>query len=307
MTNKYTMRISRLTVDKLGVKLYDKVSAVIAELISNSYDADAQKVSIYAPMGQYLASKAGGKISDKGFEIKIVDDGAGMTPEEMQAFFLVIGAERRTDARRGSVSLIHKRKVMGRKGVGKLAPFGICKIIEVVSAGGEKIKEVEDGETKEGFRTSHILLDYDDIVANDDDLDKPYKPTAGQRDGTLSEKSGTEIILKNFNYRRVSNIETLSRQIAQRFGISSGEPGKLSFATTRKRQMTLIYSRNVGRFDVTTMPNTRIQFQKSCGGDLETIGPDGSVMTDLEAGFRHEGRFYELSGWVCLLEAALQR
>ena len=32
MTNEYTMRISRLTVDKLGVKLYDRVSAVIAEL-----------------------------------------------------------------------------------------------------------------------------------------------------------------------------------------------------------------------------------------------------------------------------------
>ena len=32
MSARYTMRISRLTVDKLGVKLYDKVSAVLAEL-----------------------------------------------------------------------------------------------------------------------------------------------------------------------------------------------------------------------------------------------------------------------------------
>ena len=39
---RYTMRISRLTVDKLGVKLYDRVSAVLAELIANSYDADAE-------------------------------------------------------------------------------------------------------------------------------------------------------------------------------------------------------------------------------------------------------------------------
>lgn len=29
------MTISRLTVDKLGVKLYDRVSAVIAEIIAN--------------------------------------------------------------------------------------------------------------------------------------------------------------------------------------------------------------------------------------------------------------------------------
>ena len=41
----YIMRISRQTIDKLGVKLYDTVSAVVAEIIANSYDADAEKVS----------------------------------------------------------------------------------------------------------------------------------------------------------------------------------------------------------------------------------------------------------------------
>ncbi|MBE9204747.1 hypothetical protein IQ218_16560 [Synechocystis salina LEGE 06099] len=52
------MTISRLTIDKLGVKLYDKVSAVIAELVSNSYDADATEVEIKAPMGEFLATKS---------------------------------------------------------------------------------------------------------------------------------------------------------------------------------------------------------------------------------------------------------
>ncbi len=60
-TSRYTMQISRLTVDKLGVKLYEKVSAVIAELIANAYDADATEVLIRAPMGHYLAKKQGGK------------------------------------------------------------------------------------------------------------------------------------------------------------------------------------------------------------------------------------------------------
>ncbi len=50
----YSMSISRLTVDKLGVKLYDKVSAVIAELIANAYDADATHVTVRAPMGEFL-------------------------------------------------------------------------------------------------------------------------------------------------------------------------------------------------------------------------------------------------------------
>jgi hypothetical protein len=39
--DRYELTISRQTVDKLGVKLYDTVSAVVAELVANSYDADA--------------------------------------------------------------------------------------------------------------------------------------------------------------------------------------------------------------------------------------------------------------------------
>ena len=42
----YELKISRLTVDKLGVKLDDKASAVVAELIANSYDADATEVDV---------------------------------------------------------------------------------------------------------------------------------------------------------------------------------------------------------------------------------------------------------------------
>ena len=57
MANEYTMRISRRTVDKLGVKLYDKVSAVIAELIANSYDADAREVCSTCPYGTVSRKK----------------------------------------------------------------------------------------------------------------------------------------------------------------------------------------------------------------------------------------------------------
>lgn len=52
----YHLRISRLTVDKLGVKLYDKASAVVAELIANGYDADAETVTVHLPLGIQLAS-----------------------------------------------------------------------------------------------------------------------------------------------------------------------------------------------------------------------------------------------------------
>ena len=297
MANKYTMRISRLTVDKLGVKLYDKVSAVIAELIANAYDADAGKVFVSAPMGQFLATKADGSLSDKGFRIEVVDDGSGMTPDQMQNFFLVVGAERRTDPKRGAVSPRNKRKVMGRKGVGKLAPFGICKIIEVLSAGGKKTSQHENGKSKQGYLTSHIILDYDDVTTENDDPNEPYKPNVGNHDGTLSNKTGTTIILRNFNYRRVPDIETLSRQLAQRFGIQS-ENWQIVVQDNTKAVSDSDYSRCVSAFDVPRMPNTSISFQLDGQGAGQVIGPDGNEIHDLEAGFNHDGKFYPIKGWM---------
>ena len=284
MPAKYTMRISRLTVDKLGVKLYDKVSAVLAELIANAYDADALNVTIHAPMGKFLATKAHGQVKDKGFEIKIEDDGAGMTPDEMQAFFLVIGAERRTDPQRGGVSKRFKRKVMGRKGVGKLAPFGICKVMEVISAGGKPIWKGGDA----GHLTSHIILRYDDIVAIPDEPDERYEPEVGDQDGTLSPRSGTSIMLREFDYRKVSDINVLARQIAQRFGIRS-----------RNWQVTLRDldgddASSVDEFAVETMPNTRISFRKNG----RVTGPNGADLQGIEAGFTHEETFRSVTGWM---------
>lgn len=39
------MRISWLTIGNLGVKLYGKVSAIVAKLIANAYDADTTRVT----------------------------------------------------------------------------------------------------------------------------------------------------------------------------------------------------------------------------------------------------------------------
>ena len=89
MATTYRMTISRLTVDKLGVKLYDRVSAVIAELVANSYDADATKVEVVTPMDELLATKSGGVLKDKGYTIEVRDNGVGMTPDEVNEFYLV--------------------------------------------------------------------------------------------------------------------------------------------------------------------------------------------------------------------------
>lgn len=203
----YHLRISRLTVDKLGVKLYDKASAVVAELIANSYDADAETVTVRLPLGIQLASKAGGQLKDVGYVIDVEDDGHGMTPEEAIDFYLRVGADRRTRKDQdGSRSRKKKRPVMGRKGIGKLAPFGICRRIEVWSAGGPK--------TEHGYAVTHFFMDFDKIVT---DADEAVPLEVGDEDRTWSEKSGTRVRLTSFLAKRVPDLETFLRQLAVRF------------------------------------------------------------------------------------------
>lgn len=183
----YHLRISRLTVDKLGVKLYDKASAVVAELIANGYDADAETVTVRLPLNLQLASKAGGTLTDLGYVIDVEDDGHGMTPEEAIGFYLRVGADRRSrKGQDGSRSRKKKRPVMGRKGIGKLAPFGICRRIEVWSAGGVK--------TAEGYAVTHFFMDFEKIVTDEDEA-VPLE--VGSDDQTWSKKSGTS---DSFNF-----------------------------------------------------------------------------------------------------------
>jgi hypothetical protein len=298
------MRISRLTVDKLGVKLYDRASAVIGELISNSYDADATTVTIEAPMGQYLATQAGGRITDKGHTISVIDTGIGMTPQELQNFYLIIGKERRNDPSQGSISRIFKRHVTGRKGVGKLAPFGICRTIEIISAGGDPVHGKDaNGNKAKGYLTSHIVLDYEKIAV--DDGDKNYEPTVGKLDGTVSKTSGTTTRLSSFAHRRVPDMDDLTRQIAQRFGLPS-KNWSIVLHDNTKTKGSPGYEAKVGDFKVDTMPNTKITFtgpdntflNGAASSKYHVLGPDGETIDDMTAGFFHDGQFYPVRGWV---------
>ncbi|WDZ86385.1 ATP-binding protein [Micromonospora cathayae] len=239
------MKISRLTIDKLGIKLYDRVTAVLAELIANSYDADAATVTITLPWGTLLAragksgpgdhvqlAEAGDgrhqavEVADaqgallssddaggvdgqgRGHEILIVDDGHGMTSDELNKQYLSVGADRRK--RTGSDKSRHRhRPVMGRKGIGKLAPFGICETVEVITAGGE--------ETPMGYRVSHIIMRLSEMLADTDD---EYNPQPGEFDGTFSKESGTTVKLRDFFRKRVPSRDELDRQLSARFGLT---------------------------------------------------------------------------------------
>ena len=255
----YTLRISPTTVDKLGVKLYDKVSAVVAELLANAYDADAETVLVNLPLGTHLA------VRDKEtklpveatppWTIEVIDDGHGMTPGEARRFFLEVGRDRRLDPLAGAKSRKKKRAVMGRKGIGKLAPFGVCRLIEVQSSGGD--------ETDQGYYTTHFILDYDTIMATPspdggDDKSKPAVDrgvplVAGASDGMFLPTHGTTIRLSSFDAKAVPDLTTFRRQLERRFALARDD-FSVTVHDTRGNQADF----ELGVFDVPIASGTEI-------------------------------------------------
>lgn len=273
----YSLRISPTTVDKLGVKLYDKVSAVVAELVANSYDADAENVTVALPLGTALATKnrETGEIeeAEPPWEIVVTDDGHGMTPGEANRFYLEVGRDRRLHEDQGATSRDKKREVMGRKGIGKLAPFGVCRVIEVISSGGK--------ETEQGFLTSHFLLEYDRIMAaGEADQDAEYSNKVplqvGDLDKTHQPTSGTTIKLRTFLNKRVPSYDVFRRQLERRFALAKEDDFKITVHDRRGQHEDF----EVGQFKVPIEDKTRIDLSKrpvqlEDGSELPVAGEIG--------------------------------
>lgn len=124
------LKFDPMTIEHLGFKMYSHLPNAIAELVANSYDADAASVTV--------------AISEDGASLIVADDGHGMSIEELQENYLVIGRNRRL-ATKGEFSESGRRRVAGRKGLGKLAVFGIGNriTIETKRAGSDYFVEVE--------------------------------------------------------------------------------------------------------------------------------------------------------------------
>ena len=86
---------------------YRSSEAAIKELVDNCWDADADNVWIRLPK------------PDTADFLVIEDDGTGMTPQELQSEYLVVAKDRISS--KGQLTIGKKRKVKGRKGIGKFA------------------------------------------------------------------------------------------------------------------------------------------------------------------------------------------
>lgn len=114
-------------INHLGVGLYSSTPAALTELVANAWDADANYVEIYVNPAQRT--------------ITIEDDGHGMSADDVQNKFLKVGYSRRVHSKNKFFSDSGKRRVMGRKGIGKLAIFALADevVISSKASGGEAV------------------------------------------------------------------------------------------------------------------------------------------------------------------------
>lgn len=162
-TKELKMSFEPKTIEHLGVKMYSHIPPALAELIANAYDACATEVHI--------------KLYDSEEKrIEVIDNGIGMTFDEINNYFLRIGRNRREEHQASPCD----RKPTGKKGLGKLALFGIGNSIS--------ISTVKDG------KHVSFILDWDEISTW---TGTDYTPTFEEKDST--ENNGTSFILKNLN------------------------------------------------------------------------------------------------------------
>lgn len=118
--DNYEIKLDRRVLKQLGSQLYGDTPSVIAELVANSYDADANNVWI--------------TIDTVNNNVIVEDDGKGMTAGDINESFLNIGYDKRSE--NGVTD--SGRKIMGRKGIGKLATFSLTNTVRVLSSKDHK-------------------------------------------------------------------------------------------------------------------------------------------------------------------------
>lgn len=182
MDRDFTLKVSPRMLELLSKDLYTNMYFVLAELIANAYDADAENVYVF--------------IDDN--EIRVEDDGNGMSDDVLDEKYLLIGGESRTCEANARTSK-KKRLKMGRKGVGKLAALSI--------SDGFKLITVQDS-IPIGLFIPH-RIEHDDeklrVLANDEYV---LKKIANQ---------GTAIIMENPKISVPKLQETVLKNLAKIF------------------------------------------------------------------------------------------
>lgn len=198
---KLELRFDPSTIEDLGIKMYSRLPSALAELVANAYDAAAENVKI--------------RLYDNGEDkrIEVEDDGDGMSYEDIQDKFLRIGRKQRKEGAPRENS--KNRRITGKKGLGKLALFGIGKVITIKSSRrGDK-------------ESTEFVLNWDNIINGDsnnnnanrleNEHNRVYNPDTTIIKKNNSDEHGTTIILTELTRASGFDLEAISISLSKMF------------------------------------------------------------------------------------------
>ena len=148
MSNKAFFKVDTKLAELLG-ETYRSTEYALKELVDNAYDADSEKLTISFP-----------KELTPNPEIIISDNGSGMKENEVRTEYLNVANSR--IVRKGELSIKKKRKVKGRKGIGKFSGLMVATKmkLETVSTGVKTTLVIDRDElAKKGYDLEKIPLD----------------------------------------------------------------------------------------------------------------------------------------------------
>lgn len=183
----YELRFDPKTIEHLGVKMYSTLPPALSELISNAYDADASEVEVT------FHEQNGAPVS-----ITVKDNGSGMSAQDIQERFLVIGRNRRTEDG-DQPSPKYGRMPTGKKGLGKLALFGLAKKIVL--------------NTVKDLKRNRFELDWEKLLASG----SVYMPDSDVQDEEARVGNGTSISLKELKRKSSFDLESTADSLAKIF------------------------------------------------------------------------------------------
>ncbi len=125
-------------------------------------------------------------------------------------------------------------------------------------------------------------------------------PAVGPLDGTVRTKHGTRLVMTEFDHRHVPELGTLTRQLAQRFGVRSAN-WKITLRDTQKSKGSKEYEQGVGEFGVVCQAGTKILLKDRGNKGTEqwaALDEHGNIIADLFAGFVYEGLWKPVTGWI---------
>ncbi|MEZ5246318.1 MAG: TIGR02391 family protein [Acidimicrobiales bacterium] len=187
------LKFNPSTIEHLGSNMYSRLPNAVAELVANAYDADAEEIRVRV-VG-----------TGSGQRIEVEDDGHGMSYEDLRDKYLRIGRNCR-----GGESIAYsesgRRTVSGKKGLGKLALFGVGKQIAVTT-------------TREGEPESlTISMNWTELVRTEDgDYEPEFSRTAAKR------TKGTTVVVSNLSRSTNVDAKDLAVSLARLFHYSDEE------------------------------------------------------------------------------------